>query len=174
MATHIIIDGYNLIRQSASLAALDDQDIQSGREALIDRLAAYKRLRGHKITVVFDGHGTPPISACRQDRVKGIEVVFSRRGETADAVIIRMAAKERERGIIVTSDREIQRAASSQMAAVIDSPAFEEKLEMTEYFTLKGDEDDSSRAWVPTTRKKGPRKRLPRKARRSQRKTRNL
>ncbi len=174
MATHIIIDGYNLIRQSASLSPLDQQDIQSGREALIDRLVAYRRLRNHKITVVFDGHGTPPISGNLRNRVKGIEVIFSRRGETADAVIIRMAAREKERGVIVTSDREIQRAASSQMAAIIDSPAFEEKLEMAEYIDLKGDEDDGSRAWVPTTRKKGPRKRLSRKARRSRRKTRNL
>lgn len=174
MATHIIIDGYNLIRQSTSLAALDHQDIQSGREALIDRLVAYKRLRGHKITVVFDGYGTPPIAGCRRERISGIEVVFSRRGETADAVIMRMAAKEKERGVVVTSDREIQRVASSQMAAIIDSPAFEEKLEMTEYIALKGEDDDVTGAWVPTTRKKGPRKRLSRKARRSRRKIRNL
>ncbi|RUA02939.1 MAG: hypothetical protein DSY89_01845 [Deltaproteobacteria bacterium] len=174
MAIHIIIDGYNLIRQSDTLAALDQQDIEFGRHALIDRLAAYKKLRGHKITVVFDGHGTPPVMGVRRERIKGIEVVFSRRGETADAVIIRMAAKERERGVVVTSDREILRAASSQMATVIDSPAFEEKLEMAEYFTLKGGEEESSRAWIPTTRKKGPRKRLPRKARRNRRKTRHL
>ena len=174
MAIHIIIDGYNLIRQSDTMATLDQQDIQSGREALIDRLVTYKKLRGHKITVVFDGYGTPPVMGLRRERIRGIEVVFSRRGETADAVIIRMAARERERGVIVTSDREIQRAATSQMAAVIDSPAFEEKLELAEYFILKGDDDEDSREWIPTTRKKGPRKRLPRKARRSQRKTRYL
>jgi predicted RNA-binding protein with PIN domain len=174
MATHIIIDGYNLIRQSPSLAALDDQDLQSGREALIDRLVAYKRLKGHKITVVFDGHGSPPIGGSRKEQIKGIAVVFSRQGETADAVIMKMAATEKERSIVVTSDREIQRVASSQMAAIIDSPAFEEKLEMTEYIALKGDEDEGPGTWVPTTQKKGPRRRLSKKARRSRRKIRNL
>ncbi len=38
MPIHIIIDGYNLIRQSSALSVLDNQDIQLGREALIDQL----------------------------------------------------------------------------------------------------------------------------------------
>jgi len=40
MSIHIIIDGYNLIRQSTTLSILDQQDIMLGREALVDMLAA--------------------------------------------------------------------------------------------------------------------------------------
>ncbi|MEQ8213875.1 MAG: NYN domain-containing protein, partial [Smithellaceae bacterium] len=52
---HIIIDGYNLIRQSDSLRRYERQSLEAGRQALISRLIEYKRKKGHKITVVFDG-----------------------------------------------------------------------------------------------------------------------
>ena len=51
--------GYNLIRQSARLAELDQADLQWGREALLEKLAAYKKLKGIPITVVFDGTRAP-------------------------------------------------------------------------------------------------------------------
>ena len=57
MPLEIIIDGYNLIRQSSSLKRLDAQDLEQGREALLERLIAYRQVRGHPITVVFDGWG---------------------------------------------------------------------------------------------------------------------
>jgi hypothetical protein len=75
MAVHIIIDGYNLIRQSAELSPLDRIDLQQGREALLELLAAYKKIKRHHITVVFDG--TDAYSLYRQrDQVKGIKVLF--------------------------------------------------------------------------------------------------
>ncbi|MCD4762468.1 MAG: NYN domain-containing protein, partial [Desulfobacterales bacterium] len=48
MSLHIIIDGYNLIRQSTTLSDLDGQDIQLGREALLNMLVAYKKIKHHK------------------------------------------------------------------------------------------------------------------------------
>ncbi len=42
MGLHIVIDGYNLIRQSHKFNQLDLLNLQMGREALIDALAAYK------------------------------------------------------------------------------------------------------------------------------------
>ena len=86
MSIHIIIDGYNLIRQSGYLSSLDLQDIQLGRETLIDLLAAYKKIKAHRITVVFDGTRAPDLVRER-DRQKGITILFSHRGESADAVI---------------------------------------------------------------------------------------
>ena len=52
MPLEIIIDGYNLIRQSRSLRRLDAQSLEQGREALLERLIAYHQVRGHPITVV--------------------------------------------------------------------------------------------------------------------------
>ena len=166
MALHIIIDGYNFIRQSNAFSGLDRADIQLGREALIESLAAYKRLKGHRITVVFDGIDSPAFSM-EKDRVKGIDIRFSRRGELADAVIKRMAKRLREKALVVTSDREIADYAAAEGAVSVNSPEFEDKLAMASYFDAKGAEDVAEDAgWEPTTKKKGPRRRLSKRARR--------
>lgn len=167
MAIHIIIDGYNLIRQSPQLAGLDRQNLQLGREALVDLLVAYKKLKPHPITVVFDGTDAPSLYGSR-DRVKGIVIRYSHGGESADDVIRRMARREKARAVVVSSDREVMHAAESAGATVMNAAAFEEKLAMAAYLAVKGGgEAFESTGWVPTTRKKGPSRRLPKRKRKA-------
>ena len=173
MSIHIIIDGYNLIRCSSSLSTLDQQDIQLGREALLDALSSYKRIKHHMITVVFDGTHAPPLSQ-HKDRVKGIKVKFSRSGETADTVIKRMAARDREKALVVSSDLDIVNFAASMGAATISSPAFEEKITMAVYMDTKGEVEQNQGGWVPTTKKKGPSRRLSKRKRRNRIKIKKL
>jgi predicted RNA-binding protein with PIN domain len=173
MSIHIIIDGYNLIRQSKSLSALDRQDLQLGREALLDMLSAYKKIKRHTVTVVFDGTNAPPFSQ-HKDRIKGIKVKFSRRGESADTVIKRMAAKLREKALVVSSDLDIIHFAGSRGSATIDSPGFEEKMFMAAYMDTKGMDGEEAVGWVPTTKKKGPDRRLSKRQRRSRVKIKKL
>ena len=174
MSVHILIDGYNLIRQSATLSGIDAADIQAGREALLGLLAAYRRLKKHRITVVFDGmdaaYGTPA-----RDQYRGMTVVFSRQGETADQVIKRMGAAMGEKAMVVTSDRDIVASVEHRGCTVISAPAFEEKLQLA--VLMEGGDDGAAAAsegWTPTTRKKGPRRRLPKKQRRMRRKQKKL
>ncbi len=167
MAIHIIIDGYNFIRQSGELAALDRQDLQLGRDALVDMLAAYKKLRAHKITVVFDGTADPALFPSR-DRAKGIAVRYSKGGESADDLIKRMARRETVKALVVSSDREVMNAAEAAGATAVDSATFAEKVAMARFLTAKGGpESDASKGWVPTTRKKGPSRRLPKRKRKA-------
>jgi uncharacterized protein len=166
VSIHIIIDGYNLIRQSSDLDRLDRMEMQLGRETLVDMLAAYKRMRRHRITVVFDGANSPTFSRGK-DRVKGIEIIFSARGELADTVIKKMASLEREKALVVTSDRDIVDYVESCGGASISSPEFENRLTMATYLEIKGVENEEETGWIPTTKKKGPRKRLPKNARRN-------
>ena len=175
MPVHIIIDGYNLIRQSPSLSVLDGEDIQLGRDALLEQLSAYKRVKGHAITVVFDGAEANPLFQ-KRDSVRGIAVRFSRAGELADNVIKRMAAHEKEKALVVSSDREIVHFAEAQGSAVISSPEFDQKLAMVAYLDVKGIEDEAAEntGWSPTTKKKGPHRRLSKKARRNQAKIKKL
>jgi predicted RNA-binding protein with PIN domain len=166
MGLHIAIDGYNLIRQSSFFSTFDQQDLQSGREALVDSLAAYKRVKRYAITVVFDG-ASAPAGMIRRDRIKGIELRYSRPGELADAVIKRMAAREKQNLLVVSSDNEIVDYAKSMGSAVISAPEFEQRLAMARLMDQDGAEvSDSSSGWRPTTRKKGPSRRLPKKKRR--------
>jgi predicted RNA-binding protein with PIN domain len=173
MSIHIIIDGYNLIRQSNSLSDLDRQDIQLGREALLDTLAAYQRIKRHKITVVFDGTNAPPFFQ-HENRVKGIKVKFSRNDELADSVIKRMVNREREKALVVSSDLDIVNFAAAKGAATIQSPDFEEKITMAVYMETKGVEREDQGEWLPTTKKKGPSKRLSKKKRRNRIKIKKL
>jgi uncharacterized protein len=164
MAIHIIVDGYNLIRQSPELSRLDRRDIALGREALIAGLAAYRTIKPHRITVVFDGVDAPGLSPAR-DVQRGIHIVFSRRGETADAVIARMARQEREKALVVSSDAAVARAAHACGAAAIDSPEFEFRLAQAALLQ----EADTSKEEPPPrrvdTRKKGTGHRLPKRLR---------
>jgi len=173
MSIHIIIDGYNLIRRSSSLSTLDQQDIQLGREALLDTLETYKRIKRHKITVVFDGTNSSPF-ALQKNQIKGIKVKFSRSGETADTVIKRMAASEREKALVVSSDLDLVNFAASTGAATISSSAFEEKIAMAVYMDTKGIEDEVQGGWIPTTKKKGPSRRLSKRKRRNRVKIKKL
>lgn len=167
MAIHIIIDGYNLIRQSPDLARLDRQDLQLGREALIELLAAYRKLKPHKITVVFDGADPSSLYGSR-DRAKGVAIRYSHGGESADDLIQRMARKEKAKALVVSSDREVMAAAESAGATVMDSHAFEEKIALASYLAVKSDgETIEPMGWVPTTRKKGPSRRLPKRKRKA-------
>ena len=174
MAIHIIIDGYNLIRQSAELASLDRLDLQLGRDALVDLLAAYKKIKPHKITVVFDGSEEPSLYGSR-DRAKGILIRFSSGGERADDVIRRMARREKEQALVVSSDREVLGAAEAAGATVMTSPAFADRLTMASFLAVKGGgEVDESSGWVPTTRKKGPGRRLSKRQRKANRRIEKL
>lgn len=172
MALHLIIDGYNLIRQSPRLSSIELQDFQKGREALIGNLARYKTLRGHPITVIFDGWKG---GDCKEshDRVSGIRVIYSRLGETADEVIKRIVREEGERAVVITADSDIASFALKENAAVIPPHEFEEKMAVALYCDAKGleseDEDYNS-----TTKRKGAARRPSRTQRRCQGKLKKL
>jgi hypothetical protein len=164
MGLHIIIDGYNLIRQSKALSRIDSQDLARGREALIDQLAAYRRIKSHRVTVVFDGVRAPQLAPLR-DQVKGIRIVFSRGGELADGVIVRMARQEREKAMVVTSDQAVARSAAACGATAIDSQEFESRMAMAAAMEgLEGPADEMPGRRV-STRKKGEGRRLPKRLR---------
>ena len=170
MGIHIVIDGYNLIRQSSRFSELDRQDLQSGRDALVESLAVYKKIKAYRITVVFDG-----TAACtgmpRRDVQKGISMRYSSHGETADSVIKRMAENEKEKLMVVTSDQDIVRYAESMGATTIGSVEFEDRLLMAQYMDLKGADDDAETdGWRPTTKKKGPSRRLTKRQRKMNKK----
>jgi predicted RNA-binding protein with PIN domain len=175
MPLHIIIDGYNLIRQSHSLSDMDARDIQLGREALLDLLSEYKKTKRHKITVVFDGAKAPRFSI-KKDFYKGINIRFSNRNEIADTVIKNMVAAANGQVMVVSSDLEIVNFAESKGASTISSHEFEEKMFMASYISVKGIEETSipEHKHKTTTKKKGPGKRLSKKARRNRVHTKKL
>lgn len=160
MALHIVIDGYNLIGAS-QVSGYIKNDLESVREELFKRLLAYKRLRGHKITVVLDGKYSDNLSRRHENRA-GIEIIFSKSGEEADLIIKEMAEKKREGLTIVTSDRDVASFAVKRGSVIIPSNEFNAILEMAGYAEGKGIIDDEEDC---RSEKKGNPKRLSKKDR---------
>lgn len=66
----------------------------SARDALVKKLRDYQDYSGVRVVVVFDGKGT---STTEQSESHSIQVFYSRAGQTADAIIERLAGKYAEK-----------------------------------------------------------------------------
>ena len=174
---HILIDGYNLIRQSVALKRFERQSLEAGRNALIAWLVDYRSRKSHIITVVFDGW-----QSCQpqeeRDYASGIHIIYSSRGVKADDVLKRIAAATDEEILVVTSDSEISSFAVRRGKAIISSAQFEsivnkQSLPATDneiVFKKDENEEENSR---PVS-KKGQAHKLSRAQRHAQSKIRKL
>ncbi|CAA9308540.1 MAG: FIG01121106: hypothetical protein [uncultured Frankineae bacterium] len=103
-STHLLVDGYNVTKSGYGEQSLE---VQRGR--LLTMLGALAARTGVELTVVFDGAGLeagrPPAAAAP----RGVRLLFSRAGETADDVLRALVRRE-PRGrpvVVVSSDREV-------------------------------------------------------------------
>jgi predicted RNA-binding protein with PIN domain len=122
-----VVDGYNLIHAMPELARLVNSDLERARDGLVAKLAVYRSGRNVRVTVVFDGRS----AVGQQTRPPGgIEVVFSRAPQNADAKIKNMLALEKspKSWTVVTSDNSIVLYARDYGAKTIPSAEFAAKL----------------------------------------------
>ncbi len=116
----LVIDGHNLIGQMVEISLSDPHD----EEKLIKRLEEYHREKGTPIVVVFDpGQTSPPTKRLQG---KGIKVLFAPPGSKADTMIINLVKKSPyPKGLtIVSSDREVRRAARARRAKMMTAQRF--------------------------------------------------
>jgi hypothetical protein len=85
-----------------------------------------------------------------------------------------MACREREKAMVVSSDRDVIDYAAACGAATISAQQFEAKIDMAGHFDGHDDETDDNKAWTPTTKKKGPARRLSKRQRRNRSKIKKL
>jgi len=112
----ILIDGYNVIRNTPGLAAAERKSLSTGREALLAQVSGRFRHTPHRVVVVFDGDG-PDERRQGLGRMGRGQVVFTRRGVTADTVIGRLAAEAR-------SNDEPVMVCTNDLAVRMDTAAF--------------------------------------------------
>lgn len=170
---HILVDGYNLIRQSVRLRRFERYGLEAGRQALIAWLSDYQNRKDHPITVVFDGwESGQPLE--ERDYSSGIHIIYSARGVKADDVLKRIAASTDEEILVVSSDREVASYAARRSKAVLSSLEFEsivDKCLAAPASPEQKDEDEEDNRRVD---KKGPARKLSRAQRRTRTKIRKL
>ena len=88
---YILVDGYNVIFAWEELAETAKSDLDAARRRLCDHLANYASLRGCHMVVVFDGYARPG-NPGEKERLHGLQIVYTREGETADRYIEELAA----------------------------------------------------------------------------------
>ncbi|MBI3026015.1 MAG: NYN domain-containing protein [Candidatus Tectomicrobia bacterium] len=171
----LLIDGYNLIPAIPGLGRLLRQDLEAGREGLLDLLRAYKRTaRGPlAITVVFDGKGNSGGSGTASaPKGGGIQALFSR-NETADDLLLRLLRGEKRGAVLVTSDRALGAAAQADAGAILRSGEFADRLAQTQWMEEEKPEEEPAGRSL-STKKKGNPRRLPKKERARQRRLEKL
>jgi predicted RNA-binding protein with PIN domain len=98
---HLVVDGYNVTKRGFA-----DMSLEQQRNRLVTGLGGVAAQTGAEVTVVFDGaervHGLPAPP-------RGVRVLFSRKGETADELIRRLVRAEPAGRpiVVVSSDREV-------------------------------------------------------------------
>lgn len=123
MAIRLIVDGYNLIGSDMGLRG----NLERKREDLVQTLRNYQESKGYPVTLVFDGWRSGGVYEV-EERIRGITVVYSRQGEKADAVIIRLARRLGTGCVVVSSDREVRRAVERAGAVAIYAGEFNKIL----------------------------------------------
>ena len=126
MARILILDGYNIIGARGAMRR-DRELLARERASLVREISAWAAGRDFtEIHLVFDGYPT--------DRdlllvgASGVRVVFSEGAENADAVIVALAGRFRERAAVVSSDREVIREVARLGAEPVSSRDFLSRL----------------------------------------------
>jgi uncharacterized protein len=91
---YLLVDGHSIIFAWPQLRKLHQRRSSLAREALIKQLRHYQDWTGVPVVIVFDGKGSKVDTSSDPGDV---QIVYSRRGQTADAIIERLASKYADR-----------------------------------------------------------------------------
>ena len=125
---YLLVDGHSVIFAWPELRRLHGRRTSLAREALIKKLRDYQDWTGVRVAVVFDGKGqTLGVSSDPGE----IQIFYSRAGQTADAIVERLASKYASRFnlLVATGDIREQETVSASGAECISPEALRWLLE---------------------------------------------
>jgi predicted RNA-binding protein with PIN domain len=102
-ARYLIVDGHSVIFAWPELRKLHTRRSSLARESLVKQLRDYQDWTGVRVVVVFDGKGRKVDASSDPGEV---QIFYSRSGQSADAIIERLASKygKRYELMVATSD----------------------------------------------------------------------
>jgi len=100
---YLIVDGHSVIFAWPELREMHTRRTSLARDALVRKLRDYQDWTGVRVVVVFDGKGTAVDAAAEPGE---IQIFYSRAGQTADAIVERLASKygSQYQLLVATSD----------------------------------------------------------------------
>ena len=102
-ASYLLVDGHSVIFAWPELRKLHTRRSSLAREVLTKQLRDYQDWSGVRVVVVFDGKGKKVEATSDPGDV---QIFYSRSGQSADAIIERLASKyaKRHELVVATSD----------------------------------------------------------------------
>ena len=91
---YLIVDGHSVIFAWPELRKLQARRSALAREALLKQLRHYQDWTGVRVVIVFDGKGKKIDASSEPGEV---QIFYSRTGQSADAIIERLASKYAKR-----------------------------------------------------------------------------
>jgi len=101
----ILVDGFSLLHAWRKLAPREPRHSAKARDALVSILTQYHDAVSTPLTVIFDGGGAPP-GTPEPVSLEGVEILYSKKGQTADDLIERTAFRLKPYGeaLAITND----------------------------------------------------------------------
>jgi predicted RNA-binding protein with PIN domain len=128
----VLVDGYSVMHTWKRFATrkVHALSLQQRREELVKLLLQFADHSGRRVTVVFDGYAAKHKPE-RNEPSRGVEIVFSERGKTADDAIERMVseAADRTRIQVVTSDNVERGTVEAMGAESMSAELFEAEMD---------------------------------------------
>jgi predicted RNA-binding protein with PIN domain len=125
---YLIVDGHSVIFAWPELRKIHERRSSLAREALIRQLRDYQDWTGIRVVIVFDGKGAQvSVTSDSGD----VQIFYSRSGQTADAIIERLASKYAGKVdlTVATSDSMERQTVHASGAMCISPEALCEALE---------------------------------------------
>ncbi|QBP18850.1 NYN domain-containing protein [Acetilactobacillus jinshanensis] len=133
--TILVIDAYNVIGQWPHLNRLKLANrLGDARDELLRELSDYKKYRNIPMIVVFDAMYVPGLS--QKDKRYNLDVVWTRKDETADSYIEALVRKKQSRFVqivVVTSDDAEQWTVFSAGALRMPDSELWDRIKQTRY-----------------------------------------
>jgi len=175
MPKRVIVDGFNVIRRDSELSRVERGNFYGAQDRLVDQLADYRAGTSHQVTVVFDGTRGPNPYRHRGNR-RGVGIIYSASGETADEVIQDLVQSEhgsRSGIMVVTADRALADFCRSERVMVVPPESLLLRSRVSpprmpthaDFAHGKHEEE----GWVGHTQKRGNGRKLPKAKRRPSR-----
>ncbi|HEU4783579.1 MAG TPA: NYN domain-containing protein [Ktedonobacterales bacterium] len=135
----ILIDGYNVSRNMPGSRLEDGVALATARENLLAMVRQRFRGTPYHVAVIFDGAGEREIC----EPIKGLhggKSIFTQRGMSADAAIVRLTAEASDEGrevVICTNDLEVRQKATRHGASHASVAEMTRTLNAPDKYTAK-------------------------------------